>query len=223
MKKIFFYASLLATGLLTACSQGDDEIDPSIPFYQNLGVEYNITEQNTHVGANFNKYNSEGPNLRLPDGGILFNGMKPDFLNEGAYFYKMSFTNLPPVTFTFTRAKELVFVNQVNIDDAVPIGIPETFTSISGSGTTTLTWEGAPLAKNQYVQVHITYNGGVYNVYNRTEGSTSITLAFNNPTSVTTAQLYLSRVNTLPLQQSDGNAGGQIDVSYAVIKQVTVE
>lgn len=223
MKKYFFYASLLTILSLTACSQGDDEIDTSIPFYQSLGVEYNITDNNTHVGANFNKGSSEGPNLRLPDGAILFNGAKPDFLNQGSYFYKLSFTDLPPVTFTFTRAKDLVYVNEVTIDDAVPINIPGAFTSVSGNGTTTLAWDGAPLAKNQYVQVHLTYSGGEYNVYNRTEGATSITLSFDNPTSVTTARLYLSRVNTLPLQQSDGNAGGQIDVSYAVVKQVTIE
>lgn len=39
-----------------------DGIDPSIPFYQNLGVEYNVTQNHTHIGANFNKYNSEGAN-----------------------------------------------------------------------------------------------------------------------------------------------------------------
>lgn len=223
MKKYFLYASLLTVGLFAACSQGDDEIDTSIPFYQNLGVEYNITDNSTHVGANFNKSNSEGANLRLPEGAILFNGEKPDFLNQGTYFYKMSYTGLPSVTFTFTRAKDMVFVNEVNIDDATPISIPASFNAISGNGTTTLTWDGVPLAKNEYVQVHLTYNGGVYDVYNRTEGSTSITLNFNNQTSATSGTLFLSRVTTLPLQQSNGNAGGQIDVSYSVNKTVSFE
>ena len=224
MKKYFLYVSLLAAGLFTACSQGDDEIDTSVPFYQNLGVEYDITNNNTHVGANFNKYNSEGPNLRLPEGAILFNGEKPDFLNQGTYFYKMSYTALPSVTFTFTRAKDLVFVNEVNIDDANPIAIPASFNALSANGgSTTLTWEGAPLAKNEYVQAHLTYNGGVYDVYNRTEGATSITLGFNNQTPATSGTLFLSRVTSLPLQQSNGNAGGKIDVSYSVNKPVSFE
>jgi hypothetical protein len=223
MKNYFLYASLLIAGLFTACSEGDDEIDTSVPFYQNLGVEYNITDNSTHVGANFNKYNSEGPNLRLPDGAILFNGEKPDFLNQGTYFYKMSFTGLPSVTFTFARAKDMVYVNEVNIDDANLITIPASFNAIAGNGATTLTWDGAPLAKNEYVQVHLTYNGGVYDVYNRTEGASSITLNFNNQTSATGGTLFLSRVTSLPLQQSNGNAGGKIDVSYSVNKPVSFE
>lgn len=73
MRKYFLYACLLFAGVFTACDNDDsDGIDPSIPFYQNLGVEYNVTQNHTHIGANFNKYNSEGANLRLPAKGILF-------------------------------------------------------------------------------------------------------------------------------------------------------
>lgn len=67
MRKYFLYACLLFAGVFTACDNDDsDGIDHSIPFYQNLGVEYNVTQNHTHIGANFNKYNSEGANLRLP-------------------------------------------------------------------------------------------------------------------------------------------------------------
>ena len=58
MRKYFLYACLLFAGVFTACGNDDsDGIDPSIPFYQNLGVEYNVTQNHTHIGANFNKYN----------------------------------------------------------------------------------------------------------------------------------------------------------------------
>lgn len=91
MRKYFLYACLLFAGVFTACDNDDsDGIDPSIPFYQNLGVEYNVTQNHTHIGANFNKYNSEGANLRLPAKGILFNGKVPDFLGMGAYMYMLS-------------------------------------------------------------------------------------------------------------------------------------
>ena len=64
MRKYFLYACLLFAGVFTACDNDDsDGIDPSIPFYQNLGVEYNVTQNHTHIGANFNKYNSEGADL----------------------------------------------------------------------------------------------------------------------------------------------------------------
>ena len=109
MRKYFLYACLLFAGVFTACGNDDsDGIDPSIPFYQNLGVEYNVTQNHTHIGANFNKYNSEGANLRLPAKGILFNGKAPDFLGMGTYMYMLSESGLDPVTFTFTRWKDQV-------------------------------------------------------------------------------------------------------------------
>ena len=200
MRKYFLYACLLFAGVFTACDNDDsDGIDPSIPFYQNLGVEYNVTQNHTHIGANFNKYNSEGANLRLPAKGILFNGKVPDFLGMGTYMYMLSESGLDPVTFTFS------------------------LTSVKGNGATIITWVGKPIGKDEYVQVHLTYSGGVYDINNTQEGATSITLNFTNPTSATKGTLFLSRVRVLPLQESNGDAGGKIDVSYVQNKDVTFE
>lgn len=165
MRKYFLYACLLFAGVFTACDNDDsDGIDPSIPFYQNLGVEYNVTQNHTHIGANFNKYNSEGANLRLPAKGILFNGKAPDFLGMGTYMYMLSESGLDPVTFTFTRWKDQVYTNKASIDDVDPIALPESLTSIKGNGTTVITWVGKPVGKDEYVQAHLTYNGGVYDI-----------------------------------------------------------
>lgn len=224
MKTYFYSVSLLLAGILASCQSGnDDEIDTSVPFYQDLGVEYNVTQGHTHVGANFNKNNADGANLRLPDGAILFNDKTPDFLNTGTYFYKLSFPGLEAVAFTFTRSSDQVYVNKTSFENAIPIIIPQSFAAINASGTTTLTWEGAPIAQNEYVQIHLEYEGGVYDITNRSVGSTSISLNFTNPTSANEATLYLSRVTTYPLQQSNGNAGGQIDVSYVQNKTVAIQ
>ena len=121
MRKYFLYACLLFAGVFTACDNDDsDGIDPSIPFYQNLGVEYNVTQNHTHIGANFNKYNSEGANLRLPAKGILFNGKVPDFLGMGTYMYMLSESGLDPVTFTFSRWKDQVYTNKANRSSRIP-------------------------------------------------------------------------------------------------------
>lgn len=224
MKKYFLYVSLLLAGLLTSCGEDEPgEIDPSIPFYQNLGVEYNVTQNQTHIGANFNKYNSEGANLRLPDKGILFNGKVPDFLGTGTYMYMLSASGLDAVTFTFTRWEGQVYTNKASIDDVDPIAIPEPLTSIKGNGNAVISWEGNPVGKDEYVQVHLTYSGGVYDMNTATEGATSITLNFTNPTSAAGGTLYLSRVKRLPLQQSNGDAGGKIEVSYVRNKDVSFE
>lgn len=66
---------------------------------------------------------------------------------------------------------------------SIPIALPESLTSIKGNGTTVITWVGKPVGKDEYVQAHLTYNGGVYDINNTQEGATFITLNFTNPTS----------------------------------------
>lgn len=106
---------------------------------------------------------------------------------------------------------------------SIPIALPESLTSVKGNGATIITWVGKPIGKDEYVQVHLTYSGGVYDINNTQEGATSITLNFTNPTSATKGTLFLSRVRELPLQESNGDAGGKIDVSYVQNKDVTFE
>ncbi len=224
MKKSFVYVTLLLAGALASCSKDhSNEIDLIVPFYQNLGVEYDMTANKTYAGANFNKTDSAGANLKLPSGAVLINGQEPQFENVGVYFYTMSFDGLQDVTFTFNRSQDKVFVNKASTSDAIPIEIPMAFTAIDGNGTTVLTWDGAPVAKGEYVALRLEYKGGSLQLYNRIEGGQSISIPFNNQTGATEATLFLSRITTLPLQQSNGNAGGKIDVSYAVSKTVAIQ
>ena len=48
-------------------------------------------------------------------------------------------------------------------------------------------------------------------------------IASPNPASAAKGTLFLSRVRKLPLQESNGDAGGKIDVSYVQNKDVTFE
>ena len=83
MKKFLFNIMFCFFSLLISCDKDDSGIiDPSIPFYQSLAVEYNVTQHVTRIGANFNKKDKEGANLRLPEKGILFNGEIPTFLKN---------------------------------------------------------------------------------------------------------------------------------------------
>ena len=110
----------------------------------------------------------------------------------------LSESGLDPVTFTLTRWKDQVYTNKASIDDVDPIALPESLTSIKGNGTTVITWVGKPVGKDEYVQAHLTYNGGVYDINNTQEGATFITLNFTNPTSAAKGTLFLSRVRKLP-------------------------
>lgn len=221
MKKFLFNIMFCFFSLLISCDKDDSGIiDPSIPFYQSLAVEYNVTQHVTRIGANFNKKDKEGANLRLPEKGILFNGEVPTFLGMGYYMYMLSKPGLIPVTFTFNRWKNQVYTNQVSINDVLPIGIPDTFLTIHNQKMTIINWEGAPIGEDEFIQVHLTYNGGVYDTNIDLEGTRNIAFHFSNLTSATKGILYLSRVKKLPLQESNGNAGGNIQVSYVQNKEI---
>lgn len=225
MKTYFFYAFLLTGWILTSCQDDDSNgLDASVPFYQNLGVAYDITQNETRVGANFNQNNSEGQNIKLNGpASVLFNGKTPDFANIGVYFYTYSFKGLDDMTFTFTRAKDSVFTNIASLDDVSPIAIPQSFTSIPLNEAVVLAWVGEPLGDNESVEVRIVYSGGVYNKYNSEKGSTSLSISLSNSAPAGKATLSLSRIKKLPLQQSNGNAGGQLEVSYYQSKEITLK
>ena len=225
MKKYFLFAFLISAWALTSCDNDDaPDIDADVPFYQNLGVAYDITANATRVGANFNKLDSAGINIKLNGpASITFNGKTPDFANVGTYFYTYSFSGLEDMTFVFTRAKDSVYTNVASINDVKPIAIPASFTSAKVKGTTTLTWEGDPVGENEVVEVQITYSGGSYNILNRTEGSKSIDINFSNLVTASKGTLSLSRAKKHPLQESNGSAGGQLDVSYIQSKEIGLE
>lgn len=225
MKKYLLFAMLISIHALTSCSNDDSsDISADVPFYQNLGVAYDVTNNTTRVGANFNKTDSSGINIKLNGpASILFNGKTPNFANVGVYFYTYTFEGLDQMTFEFTRAKDEVYTNTASIDDVKPIAIPESFTSAKVKGTTTLTWEGDPIGENELVEVTISYTGGTYTIYNREEGSRSINISFSNSSLPGKATLSLSRAKIHPLQEANGNAGGQLDVSYIRSKEIRLE
>ena len=150
-------------------------------------------------------------------------GNSPDFDNVCTFFYTYSLPGLDDMTFVFTRAKDSIYTNVASINDVKPIAIPESFTSAKITGTTTLTWEGDPVGKDELVEVRVAYGGGSYNVFNRTEGSKSININFGNSSLPAKGTLSLSRAKTHPLQESNGNAGGQLNVSYIQSKEIALE
>lgn len=225
MKKFFLFPFLALACMIASCDDDDSsDIEATVPFYQNLGVAYDVTNNTTRVGANFNKQDSTGINIKLNGpASILINGVEPNFANIGIYFYTYSFKGLEDVTFVFTRATDMVYTNVASIKDVKPIGIPDSFTSVATNKTTTLTWEGDPVGENEIIEVDITYTGGTYSVYNRIKGSNSININFNNSSMPDKATLSLSRAKVNPLQESNGNAGGQLDVSYIQSKEIRLE
>lgn len=226
MKKyLSFLAFTCVVCLLAACDNDDSsDIDDSVSFYQDYHADYNVTRNKTYVGANFRQNNKAGEYVRLTgSASIRFNGEKPNYANIVPYFYTYTLSGLEKVLFSFTRKKGEDFVNTVSLADVSPIGIPADFTTIPTSGSTLLTWEGNPVSVNEEVQVTIITDAGVGTTYDRTVGSNSIEVEFSLRTIPKKAILQISRIKTLPVQQSNGNAGGQVKVAYSQEKEVTLQ
>lgn len=225
MRKYFLLLLTACIGLFTACESDDSStLDPSIPFYQDLQVEYDATHAKTHAAANFNKDNSQGENITLSGkSSIRFNGEKPNYANIAPYFYTYTFSHLKGITFKFTRTKGEVYVNHVSPEDAIPIGIPADFTTVHKSSATTFTWEGAALGEDEEITITISSESiGSNYFYEDQEGAISKDIEFATPVPAGKATFSVSRVKTLPIQESDGTAGGRIQVVYTVSKEINI-
>ncbi len=177
------------------------------------------------MAANFNENNSKGKNVTLSGkSSILFNGENPDYLNVEPYFYTYSFPRLDAIDFKFTREKGKVYINRVSLEDAVPVSIPTDFTTINKEGTTTFTWEGVALGKEEKLQVLVESDSiGTAYFYVDQEGATSIDINFDTVVATGSALFSVSRTKVLPLQQSEGVAGGEIQEVYTVSKEIRIE
>lgn len=223
MRKKMLYGMVGLTFLLGSCSKGaPDILDPSIPIYQNLAVMYDITDNTTSIGATFNAENASGTALRMQEKGVLFNGKEPSFIGGGDYMYIMQETGAPAVTFTLVRENVGTFVNSASIDDVEPISLNDTLSRI---GTVNqIYWVGEPIGANETVSIHLQYDGGETTQTETTEGYKGIQAIFLDlPKSGTIATLSISRVKTLPLQESNDIGGGKINVSYTTSKKVTIK
>lgn len=226
MKKELLIGLSLLGGLFSGCEHEDSAtIDPSVPFYQSYQVEYNVSHNKTYVAANFKKDNIRGESVELSgESSVRFNNKEPNYANIGIYFYTYDFSGLSDMTFKFTRSKNEVYENNASKSDVIPITIPLDFTTVNASNNTILTWEGDPIGEDEMVQITIESDRiGVNYFYFEQIGTTSATIQFPEPVKTGQATLSLSRVKKLPLQQSDGPAGGEIKVIYTVSKTIEIK
>ena len=218
---IFLFSGIIA--FLSGCSDDAEPrvLDPSIPIYQNLAVDYDITGNYTNVAANFKTNNAEGVNLRMQDGGVTFNGTDAAFIGTGNYMYEYRFDGTPDITFVLKRIDVGDFTNKVEYAEVVPISIPDTLTSVAAIQM--IYWVGAPIEGNEYVVARLVYKDGQSLQKTSLQDAVGVKIiSYTSGMKGQTATLYLSRVRTLPIQESDGKGGGQINVSYTVSKQVVL-
>ncbi|MDD6210285.1 MAG: hypothetical protein PUB21_06735 [Bacteroidales bacterium] len=214
----------ISSSLFFSCISDDSSsINPTIPIYQDLSVEYDITQNKTYVAANFNKSNAAGTNVTLDgNSSIFFNNEEPDYANIGPYFYTKTFPGKEDIVFRFTRNGKK-FQNTASVNEIETIGIPASFTHIGKDGTTILTWEGAPVSEDEEVQIIVeTQKTGINITYINETGINSGTVGVPPDTPAGKATLYINRNKILPLEQTDGSAGGRMKLIYTVSKSILI-
>jgi hypothetical protein len=222
MRKSIFILAAYLVAITAGCSDGVPSVlDSSIPIYQSLAVDYDVTGDYTNVGANFKTENSQGANLRMQDGGVTFNGQNPNFVGSGDYLYEYRLSGCPDVKFVLDRIDVGEFTNTVSFSEVVPIAIPDTLSSMGAIQM--IYWKGEPIEGNEYVVARVRYDGGQAIVKTSLQQAVGVKVfLYTSNMRGEKATLYLSRVRSLPLQESDGKGGGVINVSYTVSKEIVL-
>lgn len=227
MKKILFFLLAASTGMFFyACDDKDSsDIKDSIPFYQDYRTEFDVTNNQTIAQANFREKNSDGKDVKLTGySKIEMNGQAPNYTGERPYFYNYTFAGTADVKYVFTRTTGMVYTNLASKTEVNPIGIPANFTTVNMNGTTVLTWSGEPVGQNETIEASVVSSVGGNNGFKlETVGATGINLPIDSDIPAGLAKVTISRVKSLPIQQSDGTANGVNIVVYTVSKDITVQ
>lgn len=214
--------------LLGACRKEDSSNLPeNVPIYQDLKVLYDKPENRTRAYATFRSRNALGVRLQLTGGAsVTFNGSGYTSYTElDNYFYRWSAPGMIDVQFRFNRSDGGWFSNTITRGDTLDVEIP-TGVVISRLNGGQVFWWGRPLEAGERLEAWFRQNGtNSSKTMVSTTGAQSVTI----PASVTsaletgTAQLYLNRSRTLPLQSGDGSAGGRRIVEVEASGTVTIE
>lgn len=224
MKKYYVFALCLMA--LGACSDDDEEtiVDSSVPLYQNLRVEYDATQEKTYVSANFKKESITGDNVQLSGtSSIRFNGQTPEYTASGPYLYNFTFPGTEDISFALTRKVGEVYTNKVSLDDVSFLAIVKSFTSISLEYGVTFVWVGEAVGEGETVQVRVVTSSGEYDFHTSNVGDIAVEVKLPATVAPGNATFYVSRMKTLPLQEDDKSAGGELNVIYTCEKEITLQ
>ena len=222
-----FFVSAIAAMALVACTENDNGIptvNSSTPVYQNLQVEYNDTQKQTTVSANFLKANASGENVALSGtSSITFNGQQSAFSSDAPYLYTYSFPQTENVTFALTRNSDEVYTNTVTLDGSEFPGIVNSFNTVSLQSGTTFVWFGKAIGDGETIEVRIKTASNEYKFQNSETGNIGIDIKLPATATAGKAQFTVSRIQNDELQQDDKGGGGTITVIYSNEKEITLE
>lgn len=229
---ILTFAITICT-ILTGCDGCDrtpsDDLKEDVPFYQEYYVSYDKNDNETYAAGKFKSRDKTGGALELSGADkLLINGEETTFSKVTVRHFK-SLNSLTEVTYTLTKDNSTSINNTVSVNDINNISaeFPASLTSLSKSTGSSFSWIGADYNSSQYISFNIygTDNTGSSKTVTINIDSKQVNITpsdikdFNQGEKV---ELTLRRSYEKALQQSDQNAGGFIDITYEVKKEVTI-
>ncbi len=224
MKAKRYYLPILVfivTMLFSSCAS--DEVAESTDvnqakIYQDYFVKYDAEDNEMNSRAVFRFGGSRGTTLLLSSPSkITVNGKQmkgeKEFL-QGMVYRKNDFKEeVKDFEFLFTDTDKTKYKNSVTLEPMKLSYLPET---ISKTTVCTISWEGAPVGKNETVTLNIIDNNGTQiSVNNKLKGSKTININPENMISLNpgTANIRIIREVEKNIKETTGE-GGYINACY---------
>lgn len=230
MKKLLTYAGLSAITMfsLNSCSKvSSDDLEEDVPYHQSYSVYYDGSNNSTRGSASFRVRTSNGTGITLDDeSSLTINNnvaVKEPLISAFVPVYAWEGSPIANVTFKLNKKGGTTFINTVNTSDIdavnFPNNMPTAFSKSSGisfnyvgnPSTTVVTVSGQNFSGTD---TSVSRNATTNNV-----SFSSSELSIFEPGSI---EIRMERVKAMSLQQSDDNAGGEINITYRVHNSYTL-
>lgn len=210
--------TMLIAFFAVSCDKVDStDLIENTPVFQRYKVEYHTYDNQSIATANFWVRNTAGSRIKLTgDSFIKFNNEKPNDYSSLFHDYIWKSSKKTDVQFTYQKDKDKNFINDIHVDDMIPISIPTNLVNIKLNGETRISWEGSPLGKNETITVTINQANKstvMSSIYEEGLNEIKIDALFLKELSPGEATLYLEREKTFQLDSEDQNTGGEKIVS----------
>lgn len=230
MKKLLTYAGISALTLfsLNSCSKvSSDDLEDDVPYHQSYSVYFDGSNNSTRGSASFRVRTSNGTGITLDDeSNLLINNntaTKEPLVSAFVPIYAWEGTSITNVTFKLNKKGGATFTNTVNTTDIDAVNFPNNmpnafsksnginFNYIGNAGSTVVVVRGQNLS------------GADTSVSrNATSNNVSFSAAELSIFQAGSIEIQMDRIKSASLQQSDGNAGGEINITYRVHNSFTL-
>lgn len=195
---------------MDSCAKGNASDVNQDKIYTIYEVFYNKNSDKTWVTARFQFGGPTGTNLQLDgDSYVLFNGDTLPYTWWLGCHWKEYSGRITTGTYIYKNLDGDVFTNSLPAVDTIAFQVG--FDTIQKSVANTITWNGTPLAPNEYVSIFIgswTWGQDALAVQDG-DGTTNLVLGTTqlSTLAIGTATVYMDRVKQLSASQAPPEGG----------------